>query len=249
MVGDLYKQTRLERPATTHPSRNGVQGRKYPGASTHEGGSGYILASHLVLACFAHGKVAHKFDATRWPYDCSLGPRDRRRRRRAGRPIALNFKSYDQGRSKWQADTLDFVWLDEEPPLDIYSEGLTRVSATRGMVYATFTPLLGMSDVVRRFLLEPSEDRININMTIDDALHYTPEERAKIIAGYPAHEREARAKGIPTLGSGRFSPCLTTRLRSRRELSRKKSRAFVGSISDGITRSHPSSSCTIATRT
>ena len=43
-------------------------------------------------------------------------------------------------------------------------------------------------------------------MTIDDALHYTPEQRASIIASYPAHEREARAKGIPTLGSGRIFP-------------------------------------------
>lgn len=43
-------------------------------------------------------------------------------------------------------------------------------------------------------------------MTIDDAEHYTPEERAAIIASYPAHERKARAKGIPILGSGRVFP-------------------------------------------
>lgn len=43
-------------------------------------------------------------------------------------------------------------------------------------------------------------------MTIDDAEHYTPERRAEIIASYPAHEREARAKGIPVLGSGRVFP-------------------------------------------
>jgi hypothetical protein len=43
-------------------------------------------------------------------------------------------------------------------------------------------------------------------MTIEDAEHYTPEQRASIIASYPAHEREARAKGIPTLGSGRIYP-------------------------------------------
>lgn len=48
--------------------------------------------------------------------------------------------------------------------------------------------------------------RAVIRMTIDDAEHYTPEQRAAIIASYPAHEREARAKGIPTLGSGRIFP-------------------------------------------
>lgn len=43
-------------------------------------------------------------------------------------------------------------------------------------------------------------------MTIEDAEHYTPEERAAIIASYPMHERDARAKGIPILGSGRVFP-------------------------------------------
>lgn len=43
-------------------------------------------------------------------------------------------------------------------------------------------------------------------MTIDDAEHYTDEEREAIVAAYPAHEREARAKGIPVLGSGRIFP-------------------------------------------
>jgi hypothetical protein len=43
-------------------------------------------------------------------------------------------------------------------------------------------------------------------MTIDDAEHYTPERRASIIAGYLPHEREARARGIPVLGSGRVFP-------------------------------------------
>jgi hypothetical protein len=43
-------------------------------------------------------------------------------------------------------------------------------------------------------------------MTIYDAEHYTDEEREKIIAAYPEHEREARAKGIPQLGSGRVFP-------------------------------------------
>lgn len=43
-------------------------------------------------------------------------------------------------------------------------------------------------------------------MTIDDAEHYSPERRAEIVAGYLPHEREARAKGIPILGSGRVFP-------------------------------------------
>ncbi len=120
-------------------------------------------------------------------------------------------KSYDQGRTKWQANTVDGVWCDEEPPLDLYSEALTRTNSTFGPVIVTFTPLKGMSDVVMRFLKpEPDDigarDRAVIQMTIDDAEHYTPEQREKIVAAYPAHEREARAKGIPIMGSGRVFP-------------------------------------------
>jgi hypothetical protein len=44
------------------------------------------------------------------------------------------------------------------------------------------------------------------SMTIDDVDHYTEAEKAQIVASYPAHEREARAKGIPTMGSGRIFP-------------------------------------------
>jgi phage terminase large subunit-like protein len=75
-------------------------------------------------------------------------------RHKSGDNSTLGFKSYDQGREKWQGETLDVVWFDEEPPMDIYMEGLTRTNATGGMVYLTFTPLLGMSDVVHMFIQE-----------------------------------------------------------------------------------------------
>lgn len=66
----------------------------------------------------------------------------------------LSFKSYEMGRAKWQGETLDGVWFDEEPPLDIYSEGLTRTQARGLFAILTFTPLQGASDVVRLFLGE-----------------------------------------------------------------------------------------------
>jgi len=118
----------------------------------------------------------------------------------------ISLKSYDQGRGKWQADTVHGVWFDEEPPEDVYFEGLTRTNTTMGMVITTFTPLKGMSKVVKRFLMDKVPETGVTTMTIDDAMHYTPEQRARIIASYPAHEREARAKGVPTMGSGLIFP-------------------------------------------
>lgn len=70
----------------------------------------------------------------------------------AGGQSTLQLNSYDQGRSKWQAETVDGVWFDEEPPEDVYFEGLTRTNATGGMVMLTFTPLKGFSNVVKLYL-------------------------------------------------------------------------------------------------
>lgn len=112
-------------------------------------------------------------------------------------------KTYEQGREKWQGRTLDWVWLDEEGPMDMYVEALARISVNDGMVYTTFTPKLGKTMLVRRFQDEESPDRAMVKMSLYDAEHYTPEVRDKIIAGYPAWERDARVWGLPELGSGR----------------------------------------------
>lgn len=119
----------------------------------------------------------------------------------------IQFKAYDQGRKRWQGSTLDYIWFDEEPPLEIYTEGLARISATGGMVYMTQTPLLGLSDVVLNFYPEPDTDaRGLVQMDLDDAAHFDPHEREIIIAAYPEHERDARARGLPLLGSGKVFP-------------------------------------------
>ena len=48
--------------------------------------------------------------------------------------------------------------------------------------------------------------RLVTRMTIEDAEHISEEKRQEIIESYPPHEREARTKGIPALGSGRVYP-------------------------------------------
>ena len=60
--------------------------------------------------------------------------------------------------------------------------------------------LKGVSSVVKRFIHEPSPDRNVTTMTLDDALHYTAEEKAEIIAQYPEHERATRTRGVPSNG-------------------------------------------------
>lgn len=66
-------------------------------------------------------------------------------------------KTYDQGRESFQAAAVDIMVFDEEPPSDIYSEGLTRTMSTvpgqpNGIVMCSFTPLSGLSNVVLSYL-------------------------------------------------------------------------------------------------
>lgn len=77
----------------------------------------------------------------------------------SGGESLLAFKSYEKGREKWQGETLDGIWFDEEPPQDIYSEGLTRTNANNGSVIITFTPLKGQSEVVRQFMGQEGWDQ------------------------------------------------------------------------------------------
>lgn len=123
----------------------------------------------------------------------------------------IRFKAYEQGADKWQGDTLDYVWCDEEPPQKIYDEGLTRTNhgdrGKGGIAWITATPLMGMTDVIQRFYPQPDIPSRNLTqMTITDVLHYSEKQIEEIIASYQPHERESRAKGIPALGSGRVFP-------------------------------------------
>jgi len=73
-------------------------------------------------------------------------------RHATGGQSRIVIRSYDQGREAFQGDEQDVCWLDEEPPLPVYTECLLRTMTTDGIVMVTFTPLLGWSEVVKMFL-------------------------------------------------------------------------------------------------
>lgn len=119
----------------------------------------------------------------------------------------LQFQSFDQGREAFQATARDVIWLDEEPPLSVYTEALTRTMTTSGIVMVTFTPLKGVSETVMFLEEQAQKGQISL-ITADwgDAPHLSEKDKAEMLSAYPPHQRDARTKGIPALGSGAIYP-------------------------------------------
>lgn len=159
--------------------------------STEEFGTGFIPKRCFIdKSTIARGAVADAFDT------CQV-------RHVSGGISSLQFKSYEQGRGKFQGKTLTGgIWWDEEPPEDIYVEGLARLTATNGMSLMTFTPLNGYTQVVARFLENQDASRGMVRFTVEDCPHISPERIAEIKETYPRHEWDARLRGEPKLGSG-----------------------------------------------
>lgn len=127
----------------------------------------------------------------------------------SGGVSTLVFKSYDQKRESFQGTEQDWIWLDEEPPEDIYLECVVRTMATGafkgGSIAVTFTPINGWTEVVEKFLNEQERgktDRFVVTATWDDAPHLSQAEKERLYASLPAYQRDARSKGIPALGAG-----------------------------------------------
>lgn len=70
----------------------------------------------------------------------------------SGGTSTIGLKSYEQRRKAFEGTARHVVWLDEEPPADIYSECLLRTATVDGIIFITFTPLEGATEVVRSFI-------------------------------------------------------------------------------------------------
>jgi phage terminase large subunit-like protein len=114
-------------------------------------------------------------------------------------------KSYDQRREAFQGTEQDVILLDEEPPMDVYIECLIRTMTSNGLILCTFTPLMGMSEVVTTLLAEAEDDTSGtslVTVTWDDVPHLTQATKDELWRSLPPFQRDARSKGVPQLGSG-----------------------------------------------
>lgn len=135
----------------------------------------------------------------------------------------IQFKTYAQGWQEFQGATRNWIWLDEEPDdPKIHSECLSRLRGPKGkegILWCTFTPLLGYSTVYLTFLpngqmpedgISPTNpDQFVCVVGWDDVPHLSEDFKRSMIANWQATDPnsiEARTKGVAAMGSGRIYP-------------------------------------------
>ncbi len=130
----------------------------------------------------------------------------------------LWLRSYEQGRKIFQGFELDGFWPDEECPQDVYDEGQVRLMTTRGISTLTFTPLQGLTELVLHLLsgneiggqsdpiVQREAGRAIVMCGWDDVPHLDEEAKRQMLAKLPPHQRDARTKGVPSLGAGAIYP-------------------------------------------
>lgn len=131
-------------------------------------------------------------------------------RHSSGKDSLLGLKTYEQGRKSFEGTAKGLIWCDEEPPEDVYVEMLMRTLTTRGITMITFTPLQGMSAIVKGFLEPETKDSELYKCFIQAGWQHVPhiheDEKKALIATTPPYQIKARTLGEPSLGSGAIYP-------------------------------------------
>lgn len=118
----------------------------------------------------------------------------------------LGFKAYEMGHEKFMGYGQDYIWLDEEPDQQIYTQCITRTADTGGLVAMTFTPEAGKTEVVTQFMDDIKPGQLLTMAGWDDAPHLREDVKEQLLAVYPPYERDMRSRGIPIFGSGLVFP-------------------------------------------
>jgi phage terminase large subunit-like protein len=122
----------------------------------------------------------------------------------------LALKSYEQGRKSFEGTARDFIWCDEEPPDACYTEMLLRTLTTKGVIFVTFTPLQGVSEVVKGFLEPDNQEAAKYKFYVQagwkDVPHLDEEQKKNLLVTTPRYQLRARTLGEPSLGSGAIYP-------------------------------------------
>ena len=124
----------------------------------------------------------------------------------SGSVSTLSFKSYEMSQDKFMGTAIDLVWLDEECPKDIFTQCVTRTATTGGIVYLTFTPEQGLTELVKDFLYDIKPGQFMVSASWEDAPHLDDKVKEQLLSVYSPSERAMRVSGQPSIGTGVVFP-------------------------------------------
>lgn len=109
----------------------------------------------------------------------------------------INFKSYEQGREKFQGVGKRLIWFDEEPPRDIWEECFVRVEAGIPLdVMLTMTPIKGMTWVYDEIYLDTANPDLFISEAgWDDNPWLTEAQKQQMARGLTPEAIKVRREG------------------------------------------------------
>ena len=127
----------------------------------------------------------------------------------------IEFKSAQSPRAAFQG-TERSILIDEECPYEVYEECLLRTMTGGNIMILTFTPLSGLTKLITTYCGADFQDwttsqevglgRYYVNCSWEQAPHLSQDEIQQLEAALHPHQREARRRGIPSLGSGLIYP-------------------------------------------
>jgi phage terminase large subunit-like protein len=111
----------------------------------------------------------------------------------------MEFLSYDQDLDKHAGTSRHFIWMDEEPPEDIYNENMLRLMDVGGSWWLTMTPVEGMTWTYDR-IYEPGKNGTNPDIYVVEAstdmnMYINQSEIDMYLAGMTEDEKKARRQG------------------------------------------------------
>lgn len=115
-----------------------------------------------------------------------------------GTTSTLNFKSYEQGRAKFQGAGKNFVSFDEEPPFDVYEEAIMRSQAGFPLyTWCSMTPVNGMTWVYNDVYLRTDDPRLKlITASWKDNCFLTEEQMEEMTSRFTEDALMVRRDGL-----------------------------------------------------
>lgn len=111
--------------------------------------------------------------------------------------VVILFKSYEQGREKFQGAGVRLIWFDEEPPKDIWEESFVRVEAGQQLdVILTMTAVKGMTWVYDTIYLDTKNPDLFVSEAgWDDNPYLTEQQKEQMSRGLSDNAIKVRREG------------------------------------------------------